>query len=325
MRAITQTRKGKGNAMACGFAAATGDVIVMFDADGSADPAEIPAFVAALVAGADFAKGSRFAPGGGSDDITLLRRTGNAGLNGVANALFGTSYTDLCYGYNAFWADLLPLLDLPDPTTPAPPDGMLWGDGFEIETVLNCRIAAAGLRITEVPSVERQRIFGRTNLRTFTDGTRVLRTLAAERRRAVQLRARGAGRLAPRFDTVGTPAYARDSHGPESYGPRPGLRRGPVRRTGLRAGPVRHREPGRAGAHPGRGHPGDAARAPGRRGRARCRACRGPVGPPPRAARDPWRAPRRTVIAPAFVTPWRRSRPDRCDPSRDEPSPAVSR
>ena len=121
VRAITQTRKGKGNAMACGFAAATGDVIVMFDADGSADPAEIPAFVAALVAGADFAKGSRFAPGGGSDDITLLRRTGNAGLNGVANALFGTSYTDLCYGYNAFWADLLPLLDLPDPTTPHPP------------------------------------------------------------------------------------------------------------------------------------------------------------------------------------------------------------
>ena len=261
MRAITQTRKGKGNAMACGFAAATGDVIVMFDADGSADPAEIPAFVAALVAGADFAKGSRFAPGGGSDDITLLRRTGNAGLNGVANALFGTSYTDLCYGYNAFWADLLPLLDLPDHQPPAPPDGMLWGDGFEIETVLNCRIAAAGLRITEVPSVERQRIFGRTNLRTFTDGTRVLRTLAAERRRAVQLRARGAGRLAPRFDTVGTPAYAGNSYGPESVRPGPvlpesytRLRPGPVRRA-LRTGPVRHREPGRAGAHPGRGIP----------------------------------------------------------------------
>ena len=91
VRVITQTRKGKGNAMACGFAAATGDVIVMFDADGSADPAEIPAFVRALIDGADFAKGSRFVRGGGSDDITLLRKTGNAGLNGVANALFGTS------------------------------------------------------------------------------------------------------------------------------------------------------------------------------------------------------------------------------------------
>jgi glycosyltransferase involved in cell wall biosynthesis len=184
VKVVRQTRKGKGNAMACGFAAATGDVIVMFDADGSADPAEIPAFVAALVAGADFAKGSRFADGGGSDDITLLRKSGNFGLNGVANALFGTSYTDLCYGYNAFWADLLPVLDLPPIDAPAPPEGMLWGDGFEIETVLNCRVAAAGLRITEVPSIERQRVFGETNLRTFADGTRVLRTLLAEHRRA---------------------------------------------------------------------------------------------------------------------------------------------
>jgi len=189
VRIVEQTRKGKGNAMACGFTAATGDVLVMFDADGSADPNEIPAFVQALTEGADFAKGSRFITGGGSEDITLLRKTGNAGLNGVANALFGTRYTDLCYGYNAFWADLLPVLELPAVDAPAPVDGsMLWGDGFEIETVLNCRVAAAGLAITEVPSHERERMFGQTNLRTFADGTRVLRTLAAERRRAVSRR-----------------------------------------------------------------------------------------------------------------------------------------
>lgn len=188
VRAITQTRTGKGNAMACGFAAATGDIIVMFDADGSADPAEIPAFVSALIAGADFAKGSRFAPGGGSDDITVLRRTGNAGLNGVANALFGTSHTDLCYGYNAFWADLLPVLDLPPVDAMPPIEGMLWGDGFEIETVLNCRVATAGLTVTEVPSNERRRMFGQTNLRTFADGARVLRTLLAEHRRRADRR-----------------------------------------------------------------------------------------------------------------------------------------
>ncbi|MEJ8280689.1 glycosyltransferase family 2 protein [Pseudonocardia spirodelae] len=185
VRIVRQTRKGKGNAMACGFAAAEGDVVVMFDADGSADPQEIPRFVQALLEGADFAKGSRFTKGGGSDDITLLRKGGNAGLNLIANTLFGTRYSDLCYGYNAFWADILPLLELPAVDMPPHPDGgMYWGDGFEIETVLNCRVAAAGLAITEVPSVEKERMFGETNLRTFADGTRVLRTLAAERRRA---------------------------------------------------------------------------------------------------------------------------------------------
>lgn len=188
VKVIPQTRSGKGNAVMCGFAAATGDVLVMFDADGSADPSEIPAFVAALVAGADFAKGSRFLRGGGSDDLTLLSRTGNSGLNGVANALFGTAYTDLCYGYCAFWADVIPVLGLPSIHAPEPAEGTLWGDGFEFQTVLFCRAGAAQLKTTEVPSVERERIFGATSLRTFTTGSRVLRTLAAERRRVVRRR-----------------------------------------------------------------------------------------------------------------------------------------
>ncbi len=114
IRVVHQTRRGKGNALACGFAAATGDIIVMFDADGSADPAEIPRFVDALIAGADFAKGSRFRSGGGSADITRIRAAGNRGLNVLANRLLRAHYTDLCYGYNAFWADILPDLDLPD-------------------------------------------------------------------------------------------------------------------------------------------------------------------------------------------------------------------
>ena len=180
---VQQTRRGKGNALACGFQAATGDIVVMFDADCSADPEEIPRFVQALVDGADFAKGSRFAAGGGSEDITRLRQWGNSGLNVVANAAFGTRFTDLCYGYNAFWRDLVPVLDLPD-TAEQRVDGMLWGDGFEIETVINCRFAAAGARIVEVPSVEKLRAFGESNLRTFSDGSRVLRTILAERKRA---------------------------------------------------------------------------------------------------------------------------------------------
>jgi glycosyltransferase involved in cell wall biosynthesis len=190
-RIVEQTRTGKGNALACGFAAATSDIIVMIDADGSTDPAEIPDFVAALLAGADFAKGSRFRPGGRSHDITALRRLGNEGLNGVVNLLFGTRFTDLCYGYNAFWRRVLPVLDLPDPATPAPGDGKLWGDGFEIETLINVRVAGHGLRIAEVPSVEYLRIHGESNLNTVRDGTRVLRTILSEFRRDRRLRRRG--------------------------------------------------------------------------------------------------------------------------------------
>lgn len=188
VRIVRQTRRGKGNALACGFAAATGDVIVMFDADCSADPAEIPRFVKALVNGADFAKGSRSLAGGGSADITTIRSWGNRLLNVVANLVLGTRYTDLCYGYNAFWKDILGGLDLPEPSMTALPDApMLWGDGFEVETVLNCRIAAAGLATVEVPSYERRRLYGVSNLNAVSDGIRVLKTINTERRRARRL------------------------------------------------------------------------------------------------------------------------------------------
>lgn len=182
IRVVSQTRRGKGNALVCGFAAATGDIIVMFDADGSADPGEIQAFVDAITAGADVAKGSRFRHGGGSHDITVLRRLGNMMLNGITNVLFRTRYTDLCYGYNAFRSEIVPVLELPSAALPERSDGrMHWGDGFEIETVLNCRFAVAGLTIVEVPSVELLRLHGESNLHAVSDGLRVLRTIFAER------------------------------------------------------------------------------------------------------------------------------------------------
>jgi glycosyltransferase involved in cell wall biosynthesis len=165
---VLQRGHGKGNALACGFEAARGDIIVMLDADGSTDPAEISAYVAPLLAGADFAKGSRFAEGGGSVDITPIRRLGNSFLSGVVNLLYGTKYTDLCYGYNAFWRRVLPTIDVTC-------------DGFEVETLINIRVARAGLVVKEVPSIEQERIHGVSKLHPVRDGIRVLRTILAER------------------------------------------------------------------------------------------------------------------------------------------------
>ena len=183
---VGQTRKGKGNALACGFAVAKGDFIVMLDADGSTDPAEIPRFVEALKQGADFAKGSRFMPGAGSSDISRLRQLGNYFLNKIVNLIYGTRYTDLCYGYNAFRRECLSVMDLEVGDESTNLGAMPWGDGFEVETLINVRIAKAGLVVAEVPSFEHSRHFGSSNLNAFSDGIRVLRTIHAERKGARQ-------------------------------------------------------------------------------------------------------------------------------------------
>jgi glycosyltransferase involved in cell wall biosynthesis len=167
IRVVQQTATGKGDALAAGFAACRGDVVVMLDADGSADGAEIPRFVDALLAGADLVKGSRFLQGGGSTDISALRRAGNRVFCSMVNTLFGTRYSDLCYGYNAAWLRQLRGLALDC-------------NGFEVETVLSIRCATHGLRVTEVPSLEAARLHGKSNLRTFRDGFRVLRAIFHE-------------------------------------------------------------------------------------------------------------------------------------------------
>lgn len=168
IKIIKQAGKGKGNALRIGFAAATGDIIVALDADGSTDPREIPFFVEALIRGNDFAKGSRCILGGGSHDFTGLRRLGNYGLRKLVNILFRTRFTDLCYGYNAFWKICLDTIEIDC-------------EGFEVETLIHLRVHKAGLKIIEIPSIEYRRIYGKSNLNAFRDGWRVLRTIVRER------------------------------------------------------------------------------------------------------------------------------------------------
>ena len=168
VRVVYETRPGKGVALRSGFAAAKGDIIVMLDADGSTNPEEIGLFVRSLRDGADFVKGSRFLQGAGTSDMSPLRAWGNWGFTVLVRSLFGGNYSDLCYGFCAFWAHHLPKLDLD-------------ADGFEIETMMNVRALKAGLKIVEIPSFEMERVHGESNLRTFPDGWRVLKTIASER------------------------------------------------------------------------------------------------------------------------------------------------
>ena len=169
IRVVGQEVQGKGAALRAGFLAATGDVIVMMDADGSMSATEIPHFLWYLDHGFDLVKGSRFVAGGGSTDITALRRAGNRALLAAVNVLYGAQLSDLCYGFCAFRRCWLESLDLS-------------ATGFEIETEITVQALRAGLRVTEVPSFELPRRTGRSGLRTFRDGWRVLHTVVHHRR-----------------------------------------------------------------------------------------------------------------------------------------------
>lgn len=174
IRIITQTGKGKGAAIRCGFEAAVGDIIVVLDADGSTDPAEIPGFVGPLMSGADFVKGSRFLQGAGTKDMTPLRRVGNWGLVTLTNVLFGTQFTDITYGYNACWREHQHYLALEI-------------DGWAQEIITNIRVARAGMRVVEAPSVEFERIGGEAKLQTFSAGWTILKAILNERLRPAEV------------------------------------------------------------------------------------------------------------------------------------------
>jgi glycosyltransferase involved in cell wall biosynthesis len=168
VRIVRQTGKGKGAALREGFSHSTGDLIVAIDADGSMDPAEMSLYVAVLSLGFDYVKGSPMLPEGGSCDLTPFRRLGNWVFRTLTNLIHRSRFTDLCYGYFAFrrgTVDSLPLRS----------------DDFAIETEINIKAWNAGLKIMEVPSREFDRIDGRSGLRPFADGWRILRAIVRER------------------------------------------------------------------------------------------------------------------------------------------------
>jgi glycosyltransferase involved in cell wall biosynthesis len=161
---IVEPPRGKGAAMRAGFAAATGDYVVVMDADGSMDPADVDAYVAALEAGADLVKGSRYMNGGGSTDLTVVRSLGNRFLLVVANVLYRQRFSELCYGFLALRTSRIP-------------DLRLQATGFEIEAEIVCRSVREGLRVAEIPSQESPRISGASNLHAVRDGLRILKTV----------------------------------------------------------------------------------------------------------------------------------------------------
>ncbi len=170
-KVVMQAGQGKGNAIRQVLSNRYFDVdaLVLMDADCSMDPAEIPAFIEALNSGVDVVKGSRFLKGGRTYDMEATRRFGNSILMSVVNFIWLAKYTDLCYGYVAFSKNALEKLS-----------PILKSDGFEIETEIFIKALDLGLVVKEVPSIEYARKNGISNLHTFKDGFKILKTIFKE-------------------------------------------------------------------------------------------------------------------------------------------------
>lgn len=157
---------GKGSALLLGMRAARGNIIIAMDADMSNKPKELKLLIAGIEAGYDVCMGSRFLVGGGSDDMPPVRRFGNKVFVTLVNLMYGSHYTDLCYGYRSFSRAAVRRLRLSE-------------KGFGIETEMSIKAKKLGLRILEVPSYEKKRAAGEGKLSSLSDGVRILRTIFA--------------------------------------------------------------------------------------------------------------------------------------------------
>jgi hypothetical protein len=160
---VFEPRRGYGSAYLAGFAAATGDYIVMADADLTYDFGDIPRFVEELDGGVDLVMGNRMKGIQPGAMPWLHRYVGNPALTGILNLFFRTGVRDAHCGMRAVRREVLPRLDLR--TT-----------GMEFASEMVIRAGKARLEIAEIPIHYHPRA-GDSKLSSFRDGWRHLRFL----------------------------------------------------------------------------------------------------------------------------------------------------
>ena len=175
LKVIYQEGKGKGNAILCAAKMARSDYFLLLDADTSHQPQEIPLFIAKAKEGYDLVKGSRYMPGGSTEDAPFFRDLVIRTANTVANMVWGTRFTDICYGM--FLIHRRQFLSL-----------NLHSQSWDVEWEMMIKAKRRGLRIAEVPSQEKKRLWGESKLPNYAHngwivGRRVFAEALAFRKR----------------------------------------------------------------------------------------------------------------------------------------------
>lgn len=158
---LKQKGDGYGSAFLEGFKMATGDVIVMMDADGSHNPNDIVNIIHKFKQGYEYVMATRYAKGGCSKDDTIIRFLGNKIFTWMTNVIHGTNVTDSLYLFTAISRKGLRKLHLTSP-------------GFEFCTEIIVKAHKANLRFGEVPVTERARFAGKSKVNSFKHGLKIL-------------------------------------------------------------------------------------------------------------------------------------------------------
>lgn len=160
---------GKGSALRHGIPHATGDIVVIQDADLEYDPQDVPALIRPILNGAaDVVYGSRLSGGGAQRAYMFWHLAGNRFLSLVCGVLFNTTLSDMETGYKAFRREILQ--DLP-----------LTESSFGIEPEITGWICRRHLRIYEVPISYFGRTYAEGKKITWRDGFRALQVLVRVR------------------------------------------------------------------------------------------------------------------------------------------------
>jgi glycosyltransferase involved in cell wall biosynthesis len=171
---IRQDNRGKGAALRAAIPRATGEIVVIQDADMEYDPTDVPVLIEPLVRGAaDAVYGSRLAGGRPQRAYLFWHRVGNRLLSLFTGMLFNTTLTDMETGYKAFRADVLRSLNLTR-------------DDFAIEPEITGELCRRHLRIYETPIAYYGRSYDEGKEITWRDGFKAVWTLLAVRFRPLK-------------------------------------------------------------------------------------------------------------------------------------------
>lgn len=161
---VTQKIKGFGAAIQAGIEKAGGDVIIILNADGSQNPKDISKLLDKINEGYDLVLASRYLPGGGSEDDTLLHLIGNKLFTFLGNILYRVNVSDILYFFLAARKEVF------DKTKPSCPHA-----GYCVEVPIKAK--RAGFKIGEIPSFEKRRTAGKAKVHAFRTGFKIFMTI----------------------------------------------------------------------------------------------------------------------------------------------------